>query len=209
MCPARGRAIWNAVGGRLNHATLREALLTESDGGCRCCSRGTQPLAGRSRVGGGCSGLVVSAATSSSSACRGPTQRCGPRLLRRADFTVLVSQATLSARRRDRTTRADIDDVVGHIELVLRGPAPGDCRPTRSPGRWAWRCSAPTAAIVADRTNGGSLRPTRRSPLERSRSRYADVSTRSCGERARAGGSVSTAAPVVDPSSSSAFASGW
>lgn len=156
----------NAVGGRLNHAALHEAL--------PCVGRRLSVLAAGEN---GVSARVESVAAAVDSGRAGgdlvvvDVPRTNPalrtELLRRADLTVLVSQATLSAVAATRATRTDIDDVVGHIELVLRGPAPGGLPVDEI----AWAVGASLLGAyrsdpsLASRMEGGSLRPTPRSPL--------------------------------------------
>ncbi|HNP55929.1 MAG TPA: hypothetical protein PK331_13845 [Gordonia sp. (in: high G+C Gram-positive bacteria)] len=156
----------NAVGGRLNHATLREALprvgqrLSVLAAGERAAPSRVESVAAAVDSGRFGGDIVVVDVPRTNPALR-------TELLRRADFTVLVSQATLSAVAATRATRADIDDVVGHIELVLRGPAPGGLPADEI----AWAVGvALLGAYRSDpsltaRMEGGSLRPTRRSPL--------------------------------------------
>lgn len=156
----------NAVGGRLNHSALHEALprvgrrlfvLAAGEDGARARAESVAAAVDSGRAGGDV--VIVDVPRTN------PVLRT--ELLRRADLTVLVGQATLAAVAATRATRLDIDDIGGCVELVLRGPAPGGL----PVDEMAWAVGAPLLGTyrsdpsLTARMEGGPLRPTRRSPL--------------------------------------------
>lgn len=158
----------SAVGGRLSHDALHEALPHVDR---RLSVLAAEPRTGRS--GGHAESVVaaVDAGRAGGDVVVVDVPRTQPalrrELLHRADLIVLLSRALLPAIAATRAAHRDIGESRGQAELVLRGPAPSGV----PVDEMAWAAGLPLLGYyrsdpsLPSRMESGALRPSPRSPL--------------------------------------------